>query len=693
MAGHKRSRIGRLGTLLRWSMLLVLALVVAAAAILFTTDFNSYRAAIAERAEAATGRKVTLGGDLSLAFSLQPTLAVEDVAVANAPWGTRPQMFEARRIEAKLELLPLLSGTLAIARIALVSPQMYLETDGEGIGNWVFAAADSAEPKTTSDEGQPLTVSVKDVAISDALFTFRDGQADRLTEVALDRIRLAADGLDKPLQISVDGHYLDRPFSLSGTLASLAALQSDDAAIPADLEASYADVTVALSGTVPRPGAAAQGQLSLDARADSLAALGTAFGVDLSGVGPLALQASLSGNANAADIALKSLRLGDSDLRGQIAVTLDKNRPFVKADLEAGQLVLDPFLNLADAYNDSPAPSPGEKTTDAPGPVLSREPIPAFALMRRFNAELSLRAGLIKLREHRLRDLDVGATLRDGAFALDLKRVSFHDGSVIGRLSVAEGANAPTVAARFKVAGLDVGSLEAALRGSALLESTLDATVELRGTGHSPHELAAGSDGFVRVALGEGRINSRYAEMLAADLMRSLVPGGDAFARLNCGVARLDVADGVAQLSSFLVDSERMAVGGEGSADLGAETLALIMLPRPKNPSLLSLAVPINIGGTFARPTVGPDQMALATGVAGALIGTAINPLGILVPFVSGGKGGADACVAALEAAKHAVPADGAAKPAPSSAPDKIIQGVEDGLKGVERGLRGIFGR
>lgn len=58
----------------------------------------------------ATGRRLTLGGKVSLKFGLSPTLIITDVALANAPWASDPQMIKTRRIEDRIKLR--VSGTM-----------------------------------------------------------------------------------------------------------------------------------------------------------------------------------------------------------------------------------------------------------------------------------------------------------------------------------------------------------------------------------------------------------------------------------------------------------------------------------------------------------------------------------------------------------------------------------------------------
>ncbi|HAD24243.1 MAG TPA: AsmA family protein, partial [Alphaproteobacteria bacterium] len=48
-------------------------------------DWNRFKAEIESQARLATGRELTIGGDISFSVLPAPTLAVADVALANIP--------------------------------------------------------------------------------------------------------------------------------------------------------------------------------------------------------------------------------------------------------------------------------------------------------------------------------------------------------------------------------------------------------------------------------------------------------------------------------------------------------------------------------------------------------------------------------------------------------------------------------
>ena len=130
---------------MRWKFvaisLLLIAVLLPAAGYLFlrTWDFNRYKDVIANAVKDATGRELSLEGDVNLDISFWPALVVTNVALANTPWGSQPEMIRVHRLETRVALLPLLGGTVDLKQIALIGVDLILETDAAGLGNWEFA--------------------------------------------------------------------------------------------------------------------------------------------------------------------------------------------------------------------------------------------------------------------------------------------------------------------------------------------------------------------------------------------------------------------------------------------------------------------------------------------------------------------------------------------------------------------------
>ena len=90
---------------------IILAFIVSVYIILSRYNFNYLKPQIIKAAREATGRELTLGGDVNLRISLTPALTVDRVSFQNAVWGSRPQMATITRLVVQVALLPLLPET------------------------------------------------------------------------------------------------------------------------------------------------------------------------------------------------------------------------------------------------------------------------------------------------------------------------------------------------------------------------------------------------------------------------------------------------------------------------------------------------------------------------------------------------------------------------------------------------------
>ena len=149
---------------------------------------DALRPRLVAAVEQATGRRFTLG-EIGLALSLRPTVALSDIALANAEGGSRPAMLTARRVEVQVALLPLLSRRVEIGRVLLVEPDLLLERVG-GRGNWEFGAAAPAPAADTAPSAAPAAprrIALDALRLEGGLLTWRDGaRAETLEILALD---------------------------------------------------------------------------------------------------------------------------------------------------------------------------------------------------------------------------------------------------------------------------------------------------------------------------------------------------------------------------------------------------------------------------------------------------------------------------------------------------------------------------
>ena len=147
-----------IGIQLRYFVAIVLiGLVAAAAVFVITADYSRIKALIETTVSDATGRKLTIAGDLSLSISLNPQLVTGDVTLANASWGSKPSMLKIGKLKAGVKILPLFVGDVEIYGIQFIDTDVLLETDANGQGNWHFTrnSEKNNHPKI-SEQGETI---------------------------------------------------------------------------------------------------------------------------------------------------------------------------------------------------------------------------------------------------------------------------------------------------------------------------------------------------------------------------------------------------------------------------------------------------------------------------------------------------------------------------------------------------------
>ncbi len=312
----------RAWTILTVVAVVLVAVVVAGVAVLKSMDFNEYRGLIAEQVKAATGRDLTIAGDLRLDISLAPAVAVEGVTFANAPWGSRPEMVTLRRLEVQVELLPLLTGDVRVTRIVLVGLDALLETDGKGRGNWEFAAPEEAAGQAAEEDGAavPLPV-VHEVRIRDLKVAYRDGRTGRRTVIGLDSLEARAEGLDSPLHLALKGAFNGAPFEATGRFGSVNRV-IEGRPLPVFVEANAFGASVRVEGDIGQPREATGLNVTVSVRGEELARAVEAVraqvpaleDLELPTVGPYSLSARIRGSAEKLSVSDIDVSIGRAGL-------------------------------------------------------------------------------------------------------------------------------------------------------------------------------------------------------------------------------------------------------------------------------------------------------------------------------------------------------------------------------------------
>ena len=396
MAVRRGVRYGLLGV----AALLVL-IVAAGGVFLARFNPNSLKPRIEAAVEKATGRTLALQGPIHLTWSLWPTVALSNVALANPRGFSRPDMATLQRLDVQLAVLPLLHDRIEITRLVLQHPDIRLETDAQGRPNWAFTpqraaatgAASAAAPQQQQKTGTRTRdrISITGLRIDDGTLTMRDDRSGRAVTLAVQSMTATADSADAPLHLAMKASYNGTPFTLTGDVGSLLRLQSPDATKPWPLKLTLAGAgaTASANGSITRPLQGRGYMLAVAADVPDLGALAPLLpGIRLPPLHDVHLTAKLADHGGPMPyVEAATLTLGPADLGGYVgglklvSVAIDapaQNQP-VHIDAQATMGVT-PMSLVA--------------TLGAPGTLIAQQPgapVPVDMILRADDASLSVK--------------------------------------------------------------------------------------------------------------------------------------------------------------------------------------------------------------------------------------------------------------------------------------------------------------
>ncbi|MDD9916489.1 MAG: AsmA family protein, partial [Rhodospirillaceae bacterium] len=662
------------GRILKYVAGTVIVLIVAAVVVLAAVDFNDYKPELQAQVKQATGRDLTIEGDIKLALSLTPSLGVSGVRFANADWGSRPAMATVERFEVQVALVPLISGTIDIQRVLLKGADILLETDAEGRANYAFETAGGGD---TSGSSAPEIPVLRNVSIEDARIAYRDGKSEQRFVVAINALSLSAGGVDKAIELTLAAAYNDNPVSATGTLGSRAALLAANQPYPVALALDAGGAKIAVKGTVSNPLRSPKLDLALSMAGDTLEPLSPLAGASVPALGPYSVTGRLKGDP-AAKLTLSEFgaKIGGSDLSGMIAADLRAPVPAIDGALKSSRLDVADFL-----VPGQPAAERVERKSD--GRVFPDDPLPLEGL-KAVDAilELSIET-LVAAME--AKNVAIGLHLKGGDLRVAPLKADVSGGDVEGTLRLNAAAATPALDTQIRVSKFDAGRFLTDMAVTDLLEGRFNAKLDLKGEGKSVRAIMAGLNGRTQLAMGEGQMKSTALDTFVGGptkMLSSLFSGEQSeFTKINCMVSQFDIKDGMATSKALLFDTEFVSISGKGTINLASEALDLTVDPQPKSVTI-NTAVPVEITGTLAEPSYGPSKIAAARKVGG-LLGAFVFPPALIIGLAETGTGEDNPCLAG-----------GKPKPAATQgAPEKAEEDnpVTQPLKSIEKGVGGVL--
>lgn len=676
---------------------LVALIVLIAAIVLLAPNLipaKTYKGTLEAEATKALGRAVTIGDDISFKIFPQTAFSVNDLKIANAPDFEGDYLATVKRADIGVKLIPLFSKRVEITRFALTEPDLNLQKAASGAVNWNLAAAGAP---AEAGAGPALNeLSLGDVRILKGRALYADEASKKTYKAdAIDMTaRLAS--LSEPFELDGTMTFQGAPATISVVMTTLADLLArKESNLKLDLRLAEAtigaDLKLAGGGVFGYAG-----PVSLDA--PDLPALASIFDVKLEqapGFDKLSVSGQATGTPQAVSLSAAKIVFDAINANGDLKLDWSGAKPKATGDLATGALDLRPYM---------PPPA-----TSAQGfPEWSTAKMD-FTGLRNIDADLDIGAEQVFLNELKAGRSRLNLKIANGRMTAAIPQLGFYGGGGSGTLVVDATRAAPAITGKFQMNSVEAQPFTIDLMKLDKLLGIGGFNLEFSATGSSQAAIMQSIDGKGGFNLNDGALKGVNFVKIAsavAELQQGGLVNPTAVASAITTATRADeqtdfskflsdftITNGEVSAPIISLDGPYLTMTGAGLIDLPGQKLNIQLLPRAStaadNKSGRKIAIPIKVGGTFSKPTLGVDIEALLRGKAEQTV------KGLLDKAI--GKKGDDASkegAGAEDVLKGIL--GGKKKPAtpPADGPGGAAATGEEPTDAlVERGLGALFGK
>ena len=620
--------------------------------VLYVTKGRFLKRTFERVASSQTERTVSVAGDFQFYFDpIALHFRAEGLRVSNPDWASKPDLYAAKSIDARIAPLSMIFGKRHFYTLDLADSAVDLEWNRAHTQNsWTFGA------KTG---GKPLDLPRIDLAtVTGTALRYVDSRMRLRTDLTFNTVTSSDAKIGAAVRFAGTGQVRDTPFTLTGALLSpdaTVARGQNKLVLTADAANNHIDVT----GTLPSLADVEDVPLQVTARGRNLAELLGIIGVAIPVTREYRVRAQLVKSDATYDFTHLVGRFGNSDLAGGLTVKILQPRLHIGAKLTTRSLdIIDaaPFIGYnPDVVAAKGAVAAAASTGAGPARILPDAALPIDAL-KNFDADLRYTVGVVKSRNVPISNVDLTLSLNDSRLKLSPLTFAMARGAVASDISFDARARPAQASYDIRLSPTPMGRLLAGYGvDEAGTSGVIKGRLQLQGVGDTLHDSLATSRGRIALVIPKGTFWTRNVQLAELDIgtfAQKLFQGRlKEPVRINCGLVGFSVRGGVAAADPILIDTEKSVIVGRGGFSFKTEALDLAFRADAKRISIFSGQSPVGLKGNFAKPgidVVSPQLLERAgVGLGLALFAT---PVAGVLAFVDVGDAKSAACGPVLAA-------------------------------------------
>jgi AsmA protein len=615
----------------------VIVLLVAAVIILPTVvPTETYRDRLVAEVKSATGRDLRIDGPIHVSVIPRLAIEAEKISLSNAPGAQAKEMLTLGKLQAALQLFPLLRGTVVVDKFILVDPVITFEVDKQGHGNWMMGGTGPAAPGASATPaagggggmGAINSLRLGDVRMENGTIGYLDQRTGEHTVVDQITMDVSFPDFNSPLKVDGTVRYKDVPITLKMNVGKTSDFLTASGT-PVEMSVKSSLVDFDFKGK----GSASVTSGTIDLKGPSLRKLsawtGGALPAQGAGFGPFSVTGKLAFEGEVikftdADIAMDAIKG-----KGDVSIDASGPKRVIKGDLTLAALDVNPYLGpeTSGAVGGSGAAASG--WSDAPIDVSG---------LKAADVDFKLTANAIQFRKIHIERASITAHDVNGKLELDLTDLAAYQGSGKATVTIDGSGSEPVIGASVNVTGVQM---------QPMLRDLMNVD-RLTGRGNFENSLTArgrSERAMIGTLNGKGSLNVADGEITGLDLLKllntaasvvgsaasALTGGGSGTTKFAHLTMSYTIAAGILHNNDLKLDSPGLQAEGAGTVDLPKRQIDYKVTPK-----VVGLSVPVDIRGPLDNPSYFPDLAGIVKGG----VGGAIDTLKSVIPGQGGGSGG-----------------------------------------------------
>lgn len=463
----------------------------------------------------------------------------------------------------------------------------------------------------------------------------------------------------EPVSLNLDGLIDEIPINIQIRGMELINYIQNPEELPVTVKVQTAGVTLDFQGELAMPVNRKDVSLAMTLKGEDLNTLNELLRLDLPPVGPYSVDAQFAMSPQGYDLSQMKIKVGTSDLAGRMVLNTEGDKLQIESELTSNLLQIDDFAlgqwspeRKTDQLKES---EPKDDKTEA---EQKRDQEKALALLSPealSRADAHFIIDLAKVMSGKdvtgRGSMEIG--LQDGRFSIDPLELELADGTGRLEFSYYPTQEAAQIHLGINVEGLDVGVLARRAKPETNMGGRLNLDILLDSTAPSIGELMANGDGYFDLSFAPENFDARIIDLWAISLLSVLRSEVDSepTSTINCLVASFEMEDGLMQDRIIFMDTTRMSVEGTAKINFKTRQLSMRAKPTAKRPEFFSIAIPIQVSGSFDDFGVGVKAGHLITTIGSFIT----SPVHVPIRWLFSGEipaDGNEACRIAWERRK-----------------------------------------